>query len=302
MQRLALVLCSVLFSLLLSSCGESTPAHPDTLSSGTIEISADETYKPVIEEQLRVFDSSFPDAHITIHYKPEAECFKDYFENKARLILVTRPLTKAEKDICNQKQFFTSSLELAKDAIAVIVNKDCEDSMLSLSQLKGILTGVYKKPYTVVFDNQGSSTLSFISDSLIPNQKLDAHVFAVKSNSEVVDYVAHKKDAIGFVGLGYVSDSSDPGNTGAFIKNISVVALQNDSTMQFYQPYQAYIALKLYPLTRKLYYISRESYPGLGTGFANFLSRDRGQLIFSHAHMLALRKNVVIRTAAVNTH
>jgi len=288
--------------LLLASCANNTPQHPDTLSSGSIEISADETFKPVIEEQLRVFDSSFPDAHITIHYKPESECFKDYFENKARMILVTRPLSKTEKDICDQNKIFPSSLELAKDAIAVVTNKDCEDSMLSLSQLKGILTGVYKKPYTVVFDNQGSSTLQFITDSLIPNQKLGSNVFAAKSNPQVVDYVAHKKDAIGFVGLGYVSDSTDPGNTGAFVKYINVAAIQNDSTMQFYQPYQAYIALKLYPLTRKLYYISRESYAGLATGFANFMARDRGQLIFSHAHMLALRKNVVIRPAEINTH
>ena len=294
------IILSLSISVTVLSCTEDSNKHADTLSSGAIDISVDETYKPIIEEQLRVFDSSYPDAKITIHYKPEAECLKDYFDNKARLILVTRQLTKEEKQMCDQKQIFPSSLELAKDAIAVIVNKANTDTMLGMSELKGILTGVNKKKYTVVFDNQGSSTVRYITDSIIPGQKLGTNVFAAKGNSEVVDYVSKNPDAIGFVGLSYVSDTTNAANTGAFINTVQVVSIQNDSTMQFYKPYQAYIALKSYPLTRKLYYISRESYPGLGTGFANFMSRERGQLIFAHANIFPLRMNIVIRSAVVN--
>jgi len=296
-RAILLMLLSCFFA---SSCTDDSKKHPDTLSTGTIDISADETYKPIIDEQLRVFDSSYPEAHINIHYKPESECFNDFFNNKARLILVTRQLTKEEKEMCEQKQMYQSGLELAKDAIAVIINKASADSMLGASELKGILTGVYKKKYTVVFDNQGSSTVHYITDSLLRGQKLGSNVFAAKSNAQVVDYVSKNPDAVGFVGLSYVGDSADAGNTGAFIKTVQVVSVQNDSTLQFYQPYQAYIALKLYPLTRKLYYINRETYPGLGTGFANFLAGGRGQLIFAHANLFPLRMNIVIRTAEVN--
>ncbi len=88
---------------------------PDTLSKGVIDISADETYQPIIEEQLQVFDSSFPDAKITIHYKPEAECFKDYFDNKARIILVTRGLTKAEKAQCANRGIYTRHRKLLQE-------------------------------------------------------------------------------------------------------------------------------------------------------------------------------------------
>ncbi len=300
MHSLKNLLFVVLMSLGILSCEDQASKHSDTLSSGSVDISADETYRPVIEEQLRVFDSSYPDAKINIHYKPEAECFQDYFDNKAHLILVTRPLTKEEKALCEQKQIFTSSLELAKDAIAVIVNNVSPDSMLGLSEIKGILSGVYKKKYTVVFDNQASSTVRYITDSLLKGQQLGTNVFAAKGNAEVVKYVMNNPDAIGFVGSGYVMDSGDASGNGAFVKNVKVVAVQNDSTMQFYQPYQAYIAIKSYPLTRKLYYINRESYPGLGTGFANFLSRERGQLIFAHANLFPLRMNVVIRSADIN--
>ncbi len=283
----------------LFSCGDDAPKNTDTLGKGTIDISVDETYQPVIDEQLKVFDSSYPDAKINIHYKPEAECFKDYFDNKARIIVVARPLTKAEKDQCVQQKIYVTSMGIARDAIAVIVNNSSADSILDKNVLRGILTGVYKTKYTVVFDNQASSTVRYVMDSLLRGDKLGSNVFAAKGNNEVVDYVAKNPNAIGFVGLNYVSDKNDPNNTGAFVNSVRVVAIKNDSTGEFLKPYQAYLALKTYPLYRTLYYINRESYPGLGTGFANFLAEQRGQLIFKYAHMFPLRSEMIIREAEI---
>ncbi len=286
-------------SFVFFSC-EDKPMHEDTLAKGTIDISADEAYQPVIEEQKKVFDSSYPDAHINIHYKPEAECFKDYFDNKARIILVTRELTKAEKDLCTQKKIFPSSEALASDGIAVIVNNDAQDTLLDMDALTGILTGVYKKKYTVVFDNQLSSTVRYISDSILKGAKLGSNVFAAKDNSQVIDYVSKNPAAMGFVGMNYVYANEDTSRAGTFINTVKVVAMQNDKDRQFYKPYQAYIALKSYPLTRKLYYVNAESYHGLGTGFANFLGSHRGQLVFLHAHFFPLKEQITIREAAIN--
>lgn len=301
MQWFKTIFLALAAGTMMSSCGNNDTNKPsDTTGSGKIDISVDETYQPVIAEQLRVFDSSYPEAHITANYKAEADCFKDFLDNKARLILVTRELSAQEKQVCADRKIVPTSLALAKDAVAVIVNPSSPDSLLSVDQIKGILTGVYKKKYTVVFDNQGSSTVRYVTDSLLNGQKLGANVFAAKGNTAVVDYVAKNPDAIGFIGLSYVSDADDSA-TGSFMKKIKVASVQNDSTQRFYQPYQAWIALKLYPLTRNLYFITSETYPGLGTGFANFLSKERGQLIFSHEHLFPLRMNIVIREAAINT-
>ncbi len=286
--------------LFMAACNDGPKMPTDNLSSGTIDISVDETYKPAIEAELKVFDSMYPNAHINVHYKPEADCFKDFFDNKARLILVTRQLSAAEKVLADQKQIAPSSLLLAKDAIAVIVNNSSADTMLGKAELKGILAGVYKKKYTVVFDDQNSSTVRYILDSLIPGGKLGSNVYATKGNAQVVDYVANNPNAIGFVGLGYVSDSTDPNNTGAFTTRVKVVAMQSDSNKNFYQPYQAYIGTKLYPFTRDLYYIKRETWQGLGSGFVNFLTQQQGQLIFYHAHLFPWQMHIVIREAQIN--
>jgi phosphate transport system substrate-binding protein len=286
--------------VVLSSCTDNETKKPtDTLGAGTIDISVDETYKPIVEQIMTVFDSSYPDAHVNVHYKPESECIKDFMDNKARLVLVTRELNTDEKKVLEQNKVVATSLPIAKDAVAVIVNNKSADTAFSISMIKGILTGTYKTKYTVVFDNQGSSTVRYMLDSLIPGEKLASNVFAAKGNDSVIKYVSQNENAIGFVGVSYVSDYNDPEGLG-FIKDVKVIDVLHDSLQKFYGPYQAYIAANWYPLTRNLYFIHRETYPGLGTGFSNFLSKERGQLIFKQARLFPLRSNIVFREAQVN--
>lgn len=292
------LICSVFF---IACDPPGVKKETDTLSSGSISISVDETYRPIVEEQIKVFDSSFPEGHITVHYKPEAECIKDFLNDSARLILVTRDLTADEKKYCEQKKLVPTALAVAKDAVAVILNNSSSDTALSIETLKGILTGKYKKKYTVVFDNQGSSTLRYMMDSLLKGEQLGANVFAAKGNDSVIAYIAKNPDAIGFVGVSYVSDYNDPEGL-AFINTVRIAEIYNDSLQKFYKPYQAYIAPDYYKLTRNLFYINRETYPGLGTGFANFLTRERGQLIFKQARLFPLRTNIIFREAQVNSN
>jgi len=97
-QRLKQISATLLLASFLGACSNNEPKQPtDTLSSGNIRISADESYCPIIEDELNVFDSSFPEAHIKVTYKPESECIKDFLNDSVRLILVTRELLPDEK-------------------------------------------------------------------------------------------------------------------------------------------------------------------------------------------------------------
>ena len=299
MMRQLFIYLAVGLSLYFTACGDGPKGPTDTLSSGSITISADETFRPIIEEELKVFDSSYPDANITVQYKSEAECFRDFLNDTTRLILVTRDLLPEERKLLEQKKVVPTSLDLAKDAVAVVLNNSATDSVFSVPELRGILTGTFRKKYTVVFDNQGSSTVRYMVDSLLQGGKLGANVYAAKGNDSVIAYVANNPDAIGFVGVNYISDYTDPEGL-AFKKEVRVANVFNDKLKDAFGPYQAYIAPNYYPLTRTIFYIHRETYPGLGTGFANFMARERGQLIFKQARLFPLRMNIIFREAAVN--
>ncbi len=290
---------------MLHSCGTGggkDEGPKETTSKGNIRISVDESFMPVIAQQLNVFDSSYPEAHVKATYTNEKQCFEDLFKDSSRLIVVSREATQEEKAAFDKNNIKLRTLAVAKDAIAVIVNPGSPDSFMTLGQLKQVLMGKFAREYTIVFDNTQSSTVRYMLDTLIPGQKLSSKTYAVKNNDSLIDYVSRNEHAIGFIGVTHVYDPESDKSEGQFKKQVQVVALKNENdtaATDFYQPYQAYIALKQYPLSRSIYFVTRDSGNGLGVGFANFLSGDIGQLIFNKARLVPLRVPLNLRQAEI---
>jgi hypothetical protein len=262
-------------------------------------VSIDETYKPVMEQQLKIFLGRYPNANIIAEYKPESECFNDFFEDTTRVIFVTRELTAEEKKYCEQKRIVPKSMAMARDAVAFIMSKEVNEPKFTLSELKDILTGKHATDYQLVFDNQNSSTVRFIVDSILRGDTLCGNVFAGKSPEEVIDYVSTNTKAIGVIGVSWIADQSDS-TAESFLKKIQVAGInpQTDSVNFYVKPYQAYIGLKEYPCTRNFYFITKETWVGLGTGLVNYLCKD-GQLVFKQAKLFPLRVNVLLRETNV---
>jgi len=57
------------------------------------------------------------------------------------------------------------------------------------------------------------------------------------------------------------------------------------------------IATNSYPLVRDLVYILKEKHHGLGNGFADFMSGQRGQLIFRRSYLVPAQLDFTIRQA-----
>lgn len=293
MQILKKSLLLLACTLMLASCSDYEVAE-DSQTKGNITISVDETYKPVMEEQLKIFLGRFPDAHIIAEYKPEADCFKDFFEDSTRVIFVTRELSEEEIKYCESKKFFPKSLPMVRDAVAFITSPKNANPQFTIAQIKDILTGK-DNTYQIVFDNKNSSTVRYINDSLIPGQKLSEKITATNNCEEVIDYVSKHDNSIGVIGVSWVADRKDS-SIESFLKKVNVAAIMpdNDSIREYVKPYQAFIGLREYPCTRNLYFISKENWQGLGTGFVNYLCRD-GQIIFKQAKMFPLRVNILLR-------
>jgi phosphate transport system substrate-binding protein len=140
----------------------------------------------------------------------------------------------------------------------------------------------------VVFDNKHSSNARFLKEKFLGEAPFPPNVFAVNSNTEVINYVSQNKRALGVIGVNWISDKNDT-MVHNFLGKIRVVSLTppgSGRNAEYYQPYQAYVALKQYPLTRDVYCISAEAWTGLGTGFASFVASDKGQMIVRRAGML----------------
>ncbi len=284
------------------SCHNGKP-H-DTQTSGTINISVDDAYRPLMDAEIRVFEGLYPEAHLNVQYKPESECFRDLVNDSSRLIIVTRQLNPQESDYFKSIKMPIDSKILAWDAVALIVNPANPDTEMTMNDVREIMNGSYtRRKYQLIFSKPDSSGMSsvvrYVIDSINKGKSLPPYSRGAKSSEEVVNYVAQNKDAIGVIGVSWISDPND--STGlSFLEKIRVVAIKGDSSGYYNKPYHSYIALKSYPLTRAFYFIVREPYFGLGTGFANFLGGNQGQLIIGKYRLFPARLNIVFREATIN--
>jgi phosphate transport system substrate-binding protein len=288
-----------LLTVLLLSCNSGTQNKQplDTPTSGTIRISVDETFAPLMEAEIKVFQSLYPKTHIIAEYKPEAECFKDLLNDSARVIITTRDFNSQEKEYFKQIRITPHSMLLAWDAVAMVVNHANPDSILTMDQVRHIMDGTEKeRKWQLVFDNENSSTVRYIRDSINKGKPLPPNTMAAKTNPEVVDYVTKNKDAIGVMGVNWISDPDDS-TTIEFTNKVTVVKVRADYGSEFVKPYQAYIATGSYPLKRGMFFCLKEPYRGLGTGFVTFLGSYEGQLVIKKFRLFPARINAVFREA-----
>jgi phosphate transport system substrate-binding protein len=273
----------------------------DTPNKGTIRISVDESFKPVIEEQIKVHHSSFPDTKIIVSYKPEVECLKDLQNDSTRMILIARGLSKQESSIFESSLGYRPQFAvLAYDAVAVIVNHASADSVFTMNDLKDILSGKSKR-IAVMDGKNATSTVRFLKDSILRGAAFGANVVASKNSEDVVDIVSKNENVVGFVGLSWVGDSYDP-KQQENLKKIRLALVECVRCVEkgfFAKPSQATISYAQYPLPRPMYYILKENSAGLGTGFMNFLSLERGQLIFKRALLVPAKMNFKIRSGKI---
>jgi len=283
-----------------TSCHENVRTDLDTPDRGTIHISVDESFKPVIDSEIQVFEALYPNAHIIPDYKPEAECFKDLMSDSTRMIIVTRGLTDQEEKYYKQKLSYSPTwTKVANDAIAVIVNKNAPDSLFSMNEIRGILEGTTADKQVAVFDGlKETSTIRFAIDSILKGKPLNPKkVFAEDSSRGVIDYVSNHTGVLGFVGVSWIGNPEDTTQT-SFLTKVKIASIQCTCPEQSYiKPYQANIMLKRYPMVRGLYYIYKENYAGLANGFGTFLEHERGQLIFRRAYLGPAKMNFTIRQA-----
>ncbi len=274
----------VFFLFCLASCNNNTnqATQRDTPKNGTIFISVDESFKPVIEQQIRIYHSSFPDANIIASYKPEVECFKDLQKDSTRMIIVARGLNKNEED------YFTAQLSykpeddiLAYDAVAIISNINSNDSLFTIQRIKDILVG--KEDITAIMDGKNAtSTVRYLQDSVLRGSAFGKNVVASNGSEAVINAVAANKNAIGFVGLSWVGNNQEPKQQEQLkkIKLALVECVKCTEPGYYAKPSQSTITFSQYPLARPVFFVLKENAVNLGTAFKNFMSLERGQLIF----------------------
>ena len=288
-----------LFILLFSvstSCQNNTDRASDTPTSGNINALADATFFPIVQAELDVFHSVYNNAHIRFEFLPESEAFKKLFADSARLLIASRRLSIDERKFFEQKKIYPKEILVGRDAVAFIVNPNNRDTVFDLQQIKDILAGKIlswrevsednsNDKLDIVFDHPQSGIVRYMLDSIVGTDSLSPYSHALNSDTSVINYVAHHKNAIGMIGVSWISDRDDS-TALSFTDQIKVCAIRPIKNDRSYKPYQAYMALEQYPFIRNIWMISTDPHLGLADGFTSFVASDKGQRIILKAGLL----------------
>jgi phosphate transport system substrate-binding protein len=283
----------ILFALILVSCQNKVKdKFTDTYTSGTIKIAVDENFQPIIQEEIDVFEAMNPKASIKPQYTNEVDAMNLFLKDSVRVVIATRPLSDKEMKFFKSKTFYPHSYKFATDGIALIVNNHNSDSLITIGQIRKILTGqvtnwneLYPKSklgkFQVVFDNKNSSTVRYAIDSICNGNPLSKNLFAQNTNTEVIKFVSKTPNSIGIIGVNWLGNEKDTTNL-SFKPEIRVMAVTGDATATVantYKPFQAYLFYGNYPLTRNIYVLVNDPRGSLPSGLTSFLTSDRGQRI-----------------------
>jgi len=294
MKKFALFCIAV---LTLSSCSDNKSQREkrtDTPTSGVAEFVSDDCFARIVQQEADVFEAKNKEAFLIPTYTNEVEAVNLLLKDSVRMAVLARDLTEEEKQgIKNRnKQLVPRSQKIAIDGIAIIVNNENADSLISIPTLKKIMTGEafsWKEinsdskldKMVVVFDNKNSSTVRFIIDSICVDKPLYTGLKALDNNEEVLEYVSKTPNAMGFIGVNWISNPNDTTNL-SFTSKIKVmkVSRTHPATLDnSYPPLPGLLALGKYPLTRDVYVVLTDLRGTLLSGFVHFMAGDTGQRI-----------------------
>lgn len=305
--------CLAALTLMVTACGDQRPKSTST--RGIARMMCDESFQSVLEQEIAVFEYSYPEASIMPEYINEGAALDSLMHNKIDLIITSRDLTDEQRESLKRQGRGYRSRMIAVDAIAIIVNKQNDIDELSMDDLRDIFTGKVKRwgevfptklkndSVRVLFDGSGTGVVHYIKDKFLNGGKFGSNVYAKQSSTEVFETVETNKNVIGLIGVSWITDdmkavekpiaekyeelkNKNEVSKIDFTDRIKVMPIRGDDQVQGVKPYQAYIYSGEYPLVRSIWAIDASFNGMLEHGFYTFLTGVIGQKIILQTGIL----------------
>lgn len=321
----AVIGLSALVGLGAVSCGQ---VKRGEYAKGSGTIFCDDGFKNILDEEIDVFEFSYPGSSIIPFYVSEQEAIDTLLSDGSDAIIVTRELTKDQREYMKTKfKKIVRTHCIAVDAVALIANKDNNVTTLSMQEIGDILNGKITKwsqlagndtaTIKLVFDNAGSSTVSYMREKFLPEGRKmsdNPNAYAQKNNASVFDIVKKDRDALGIISVSWLGDDLSAARkvpvdkryedyknendtvatnltTEVSIIKVSNPTQDNEFNPVAYKPYQVYINSGEYPLFRKVYMITTAPKSSVVNSFYMFVTGFAGQKIISKTGILPYHMN-----------
>lgn len=262
-------------TFVLSGCGEST--------SNSINIVGSNTVTPLTSVWAEEFMKNNPDVNITVSGPGSGVGIAALIDSTTDICQSSRKITSTEIGQAEAKGVNPYEIQVATDALSVIVNPSNPVSELTIAQISAIYTnqitnwkdvGGKNAPIVAISRDTNSGTHVFFKEHVVQMSGLPTakksleygpNVLMLPSTSEGVSQVAENENAIFYPGLGYISDE---------VKSLGIKRTASDPAIL---PSLSTALDGTYPIARPLLFYTNGEPMGIMKTFIDYCLSAEGQ-------------------------
>ncbi|MDA8403180.1 MAG: phosphate ABC transporter substrate-binding protein PstS family protein, partial [Desulfobacteraceae bacterium] len=252
-----------------------TPAE-----ASQITITGSTTVQPIAERIAKAYMESHRAMKVSVSGGGSGNGIKAIIDGTADIGNASRFIKEQEIVMACGKSVYPVPFRIAYDCIVPVVHPENPVKNLTIEQLKDIYLGKITnwsavggsdQPILVVSRDTSSGTYEVWEDKVMKKEAVFPGVRLEDSNESVVRAVASQKNAVGYIGLGYLQDS---------VKPVSVNSINGSETTTL---------SGAYPLSRPLFMFTKGWPSGELLDFLNYvLDPANGQKLVKASGFVAL--------------
>ncbi|MCM8824182.1 MAG: phosphate ABC transporter substrate-binding protein [Candidatus Omnitrophica bacterium] len=261
--------------------------------SGFIQIKGSDTIINAVQRLAEEFMEEYPYIFVAVTGGGSGVGIASLINKTCDIATASREMTLKEIILANNRGIYPKEHIVAYDGIAVVVNHNNPIDKLTIEDLHNIFTGKVDnwqnfsweiKKIVTLSREVNSGTHMYFKEEIVKlgnknsKEEFSAQTLLLSSSQAIVEEVVNNIYAIGYLGMGYLSDRIKPVKIG---KN-----------NEFYPPQIEYISNGKYPLSRPLYFYTNGEPEGIVKLFVDFVFSSKGQKIFFEAGFVPLKLDV----------
>ncbi len=251
-----------------------TTAFADT----TIKVDGSTTVLPIMQKVVEAYMKAHPDVKISVSGGGSGNGIKALIDGGTDIAMASRAMAQKEIDLAKSKNVNPNQIVCAIDAIVPVVNPANKLAEINLAQLKDLYTGKITSwkdlggagPVVVISRDTSSGTYETWEHLVMQKARVFPGALMQASNGAVVQAVSKNKNAIGYVGLGYLDASTKP--------------LKVDGV----EPTAENAKSRKYPISRELYLYTNGTPSGAAKGLVDFVLSPEGQKLVKEVGFVPL--------------
>jgi len=288
-------LCGLLIlSLTLCFAVGCKRSAPGEKSQGELQLKGSDTMVNAEQKVAEEFMKVTPDVFVAITGGGSGVGIASLINGSCDVAATSREMKAEEIQSARKRGVEPNEIVVAYDGVAVIVNLKNPVEQLTIDDLRRIFTGEVKSwkefggkdlPIVLLSREVSSGTHMYFKEEVIHEGKKDSiaefspKALLLTSSQTIVEEVANNESAIGYFGMGYVSNRT---------KTIKV----GKKTDECYFPDIDNVLSKKYPLSRPLYFYTNGEPKGIVRQFVDFALSHQGQQQFAETGFVPLEASL----------